>query len=821
MPDKKLDPKALPAKNDERHRLSRELLAETHQAMARSESLVASLAISDALMLYPNDPELVATFDRLASGTPDPLALFPVATGAIHVATAAARARVLAMTRRLPDAIELLGEVLEVAPQLGYWAWARDWVVGPQLAQIPWEPLYGAIFVPAFKMVLRAPMPLPEGHPAIPNVRIAVELFRAFAASKGGQEIKVYVALSIALRRLGDFEGALAAARDGIARGPREWGLQTAAMNALCDMKRPDEAAPFARAALALDPKDGAPLHDLAHGYLGAGNAARAVAILEELSTIDAKYPSLDASMHYARFKANGDAGAKAALLRIRDRRPWDNDTARLADEIDPPVPFVNVLPSPGDAASSYAREVVDELRGVMACCGRGASLELTVTSRYPESPSAQLAFDHAMRAIGAAAATMNVEVETVQNPDPRADKGQVPMPSYRFDGRTVHKVHPTCPDPRAQQAVGSIAYMPFRKDTWDTTAQQIAQSAGPAAAQAILSVATNPPAPPDDLDPVVWTYRCQIATAVLLSHLGPWEAGPARAALHSFVAGPSDWLTIAGIVAFAWRAGDSPAIRAEVESTFRFLRSRIPPEGFTPWEYALVASWQGLGGLSPETRADLAAWLERFEATVEDKNSVRTQRRYAGRTMEEYARFCVERDRVAKVSYAAGAAFDAAFSPPGELVALCQKNGIDPRRPFVVEWQEALNANPNLMTAFIDLCETMKLEALGVSSGEKGALDRIRDGNMDMHQRMAQAQAAHRTAADSEPDPTVFPGQRVAKLSDYVRILKGMQTGNMMGALGAYGLDMMSYGTIAQAWAAKMAADPVLTEKFSKMMAG
>jgi hypothetical protein len=47
------------------------------------------------------------------------------------------------------------------------------------------------------------------------------------------------------------------------------------------------------------------------------------------------------------------------------------------------------------------------------------------------------------------------------------------------------------------------------------------------------------------------------------------------------------------------------------------------------------------------------------------------------------------------------------------------------------------------------------------------------------------------------------------------------MQTGNMMGALAQYGLDMMSYCQVAQAWAAKMSADPVLTDKFSRMMNG
>ena len=32
-----------------------------------------------------------------------------------------------------------------------------------------------------------------------------------------------------------------------------------------------------------------------------------------------------------------------------------------------------------------------------------------------------------------------------------------------------------------------------------------------------------------------------------------------------------------------------------------------------------------------------------------------------------------------------------------------------------------------------------------------------------------------------------VFPGQKVARLSDYVKLMKAMQTGNMMGALGQF----------------------------------
>ena len=65
-----------------------------------------------------------------------------------------------------------------------------------------------------------------------------------------------------------------------------------------------------------------------------------------------------------------------------------------------------------------------------------------------------------------------------------------------------------------------------------------------------------------------------------------------------------------------------------------------------------------------------------------------------------------------------------------------------------------------------------------------------------------------------------VFPGQPVAKLSDYVGMMKRMQTGDFNGALAAYGLNMGSYMQVAQAWGVKLGTDPNLNAKFGQMMA-
>ena len=84
---------------------------------------------------------------------------------------------------------------------------------------------------------------------------------------------------------------------------------------------------------------------------------------------------------------------------------------------------------------------------------------------------------------------------------------------------------------------------------------------------------------------------------------------------------------------------------------------------------------------------------------------------------------------------------------------------------------------------------------------------------------RRGAAQIASGQGGDA--DPVVFPGQKLAKLSDYVGLMKAMQTGDMNGALRKYGLDMGSYMQASQAWGIKLAADPMLTQKFGKMMAG
>ncbi|MBN2192488.1 MAG: hypothetical protein JW751_06695 [Polyangiaceae bacterium] len=829
----KLDPQNLPDEAQERARVAAELKHDALAAKARGELLTAMLHASDALMLFPNEREYLDLVDDIVLATNDPVALVPVATGAVHVATGAVRARILMMQKDIRGAVEIIGQIVDIAPDLAYLDWVRRWLQPHVIQALGWDFLAEHAVKPGLRIALDIAPPIDRDDPRRPNVESAAEILRAMRGAFPG-EAMLYWGEALVRRRLGDPAATVAVAGEGVQRFPHDERIVLAMANALRDALRPDEALEYYRLALQLDPQDNAPLHDAGWAFVEAGRPAEALNLFQELLSRQPDYPEGKLSYHYARFKAHGAPDDRAALIRLRERNWHSSRTRDLVNEIDPPEVYFNFLPGPGDATAAATRHLSRELAPVFACCGRGANVGYTLVSEFLESPSVAVAFDLAVRSAGGAGAELTLEVSRIQEPDPRGDKAPLALRVWTHEGTNAKRVYPAA-YPQAQQAIAALADEVFRVDVWDPFAARIARELGNDWMHALVGVLTDPPAPPahGEYDPFIWTYRCQVAVALVLSHLGPWESGPARPALYSLVYGPSDWITSAGLIALGWRARQNPGLRPEVEAVFHWMRGQLPREGFTAWEAPLAHVWLGLVGPAEPVRRELEAWIEAYDAALPRKNRVRRpERRYGGLTLAQYAEFAWERDRImGNVAHQGVAAAAKAFvggGTPSELVALCQRFGVPLRgeggavAPYVMEWQEAINANPELQKEFAELMRNIQFEKQGVSVQEAAALDQILDGNMDMHLRMAQAQQAQRAVAEGnagEPDPVVFPGQPVARLSDYVAILKGMQAGNM-NILGKYGLDFMSYTSVATAWGAKMAADPVLTEKFSRMMA-
>ncbi len=825
-----LDPTELPQNPSERQNKAEELKARAEECRARGESLSAMLFASDALMLFPTERRYLDLVDGIAQSVADPLALVPVASGAVHVATAAVRARILLTQKRWADAVRIITDVVEVAPELGYLDWLTRWLQPQVITALGWEKLGPTAILP-LKIAMQLPTrPNPE-DPRLVNLR-AASVFLPALRQQFPDQLPIWLAETVVRRRLGDPEATLRVAREAAQRFPNDWRVVVSLANALGDAKRCDEALGEARRAMQIDPEDCSPLHDAAWSFLDSGRAQEAVQLFTELLERSPSYPAR-AAYHYAKVVAFNDPEARARLLELRDSDQDDGDGARLANRLDPPDPYYNFLPGSGDTATVAAREIICGLNEVMQHCGQGGTLNAELTTLYPDAPSVGIAFTLSLRAAGAAGGELTFHTKQVQAPDPRLDKSQVAYRIWNFDGQHLMPAVPKGHE-HAQNAVAHLAGQVFRCDTWSNVAHQIAQQFGPDWMHGFLSVLLDPPLPPQNsrFDGMTWTYRCQVATAVILSYLGPWENSPGRLALYSMLYGPTDWITAAAIIALGWRARLEPRLRAEVEPIFGWMRGQIPKEGFTVWEAPLAHVWRGLSNHPPELMAELLAWIDAYEASVHTKNrTVKEEPTLAGVTISNYAEFCFLRDQIISRNFPLGPNDPRLAQPHPELSALCQRFGIPERNPatthffpYLTEWNEALNQDPELSRIFAEIQQRQRLEAEGVTAAEAAALNQIRDGEMDMHLRMAQAEQAQRQVAEGgagDPDPVVFPGQPVAKLSDYVGILRGMQGGDMMGTLARYGLDMMSYGSVATAWGAKLAADPVLTEKFNRMMAG
>jgi hypothetical protein len=82
--------------------------------------------------------------------------------------------------------------------------------------------------------------------------------------------------------------------------------------------------------------------------------------------------------------------------------------------------------------------------------------------------------------------------------------------------------------------------------------------------------------------------------------------------------------------------------------------------------------------------------------------------------------------------------------------------------------------------------------------------------------------QAYHAQTApggDGDPDPVLFPGERLSKMSDFVRIQKAMQRGDFPGILAREGIDMAYYGQMSIRWAQVVQSDPSLAMRYSRAL--
>lgn len=792
------------------------------QALARSDLAQALFHVSSALATEPDNKEWRAILDSVLAKTPDPTVFVRPDEAKADFITAATRGYVLAHKGEYPEAIATVCEVAAARPDCAYLAWAREWLARPGvIAQIPSQLIESRIVRSILAAVTACPAPCPKDDPRRANCEAAVDVLGALYSAHP-QDAFVIFATGVALRRLGRFDEAIQYAGYAF-QLKNDWNTCVGLAAAYRDAKKIDEAVQTWRHALSLQPDELGALLDIGDTYLEAGRHDAAIAAYQEVLAKRAEDGWAKASIAYAHWDKTKDAAQQRALYELSAQLPRARE---LLFRIVGDHPYFTWLPQAGDSTAFAVRDITQQLtQRPPPPTGLGIDIPLT----YLEAPSALTAFQLWARARGWTAVGIAPKVEGVQSPDPRFPRGPVDFVLWAFDDKRPRPAV-GAPDPRVQSAIAEIAKTPYCLPFWEAQAQQLAAQMGPAWLQQLACALVHPPPlPAPNAEPLVWVQKCLVATALVIAHLEPgWLGTQKRSALRSIALGPSDWTVDAAIVAMGWIATKDPSARGDVLALFAEMEKQIPQQGYTCWEYPLVNVWRNLGEHSAEEQRRLDLWKKRCESQKVEF----AEEKHGGLTLEQYAELVALRDAILlKQGGGIGSAM-AAMAGGGaqpELAALCKRFGIPPimsaAAARIAGWDTRINADGNLQKRFFALKSQFELKQQGIdpNSHEGRVAQQIRSGAYDVEsQKQNAAAAAQQVQAGQggDPDPLVFPGQKLAKLSDYVGLMKAMQGGDMNGALGKYGLDMGAYMQAAQAWGIKLASDPVLTAKFGQMMA-
>lgn len=740
--------------------------------------------------------------------------------------TVATRAYVQARLNNNVEAFRELCFVVNLRPDVPFFQWGAEWAAEGRLQGMSTEDAVKLVVIPTMRWLSECPSPVADDDYRKPNVLAAVRVMTILRQSHA-QEPMVLMAGSSALRRAGDFGPAIQLAEQ-CHQLDKRWSTAIMVATAHRDAGGVDRAIEWYRYSLSLEGADPVSTQlDIGDTLLGAQRWDEAIAAYRDVLAQNPKHRHAESSITYAEFKKTGNPAHKFALY---DQAEHSGRAWQLLCDMEPQREYVHFLPGPGDASANALRNIVRDLTQHPERA-QGGKLDMKIT--HPESPSVLLAFETWAKARNVQIG-VGLQYEKAQQPDGRMPRGQVAFSLWRFDAQRGYPNVPA-PDPRATEAVANIAKDTFVLERWDAAAKPLGAQMGPAWIEQLLSGMVYPPPLPPNMDPFAWVQRMQVAAALVIARTdNSWSDQAGRKfALFNLARGPVDWTTDAAVIVLAWLTRDEPALRPDVEALFAELRASIPKEGYTSFERPLVMAWIAMGGHDKAKLDGFDAWLNDMDAR---NRSQQQEEKHEGLTIAQYAALSARRDFItAKHAQHTGGRLAAIASAFGneqwkELEALCREYGLKADNAAasgrIEGWENRLRGDQHLRKFFEQQMNLtrLRLEGIDPNSHEGRIAEQIRGGHFDVEGAKVNAQAVAQQMAAGEdmgdPDPVVFPGQPVAKLSDYVKMMKHMQTGDMNGALKMYGLNMGSYGQVAQAWGVKLASDPVLTAKFGKMMA-
>lgn len=581
-------------------------LASSQRAFAARDFGAALDALADAFAQDPFDtPALQHAYGMLPQ-IPNLLQLTTPQRG-MPPKRVALHAMALGLAHQWSPSFEILFRLANDDPRTPYLMWADDWTrTHPSALLLDLGQVGPAMMQLADKIEDPLEPTSPWWDTLVAATNVLERLSRTFVDNRALKTL--YVKL---LRRGKRYDDALAIAREMGAKDAYFGHLLTAWTYK--DMERPHDAIAAFRAAYAAQ-NDPSVLLDVGDLHFHHGELEQACEVYRQIPQGEG-YDWAYASFWGAHYLSTRDPQSLATLTSLLPTNPRAREVHGWIQA------YAEVMPTPCDLTAGIVRDVLAHLRRSPGSPHQPAKLEVTITSI--ESPSVHVAFEVAKRMVNGHA-NLIVNAEKEAKPDPRLplitaigrgpDAVYQQFPIWAYEG-TRPRVNAPAPPAAAVEAIAQIASTPFDWSGWQRAAAQAAPALR-GQVTGLVCALVHPPTPcATDADPVEWTWKCQVAGALLITKLDAgWNGTERRSGLCAMVHGSIDWLISAALPCLGIVYAECPEARGELAQIFDALRQRIPDIGYACYRAPLEAVTMRLPDVDEKRRRE--AWTRLVKAS-------------------------------------------------------------------------------------------------------------------------------------------------------------------------------------------------------------
>jgi tetratricopeptide (TPR) repeat protein len=524
----------------------------------------------------------------------------------------AAKAVLLHLAGRDPEAIDLLAQVAAYRVDLPFERWLAPWIT--EASSFDASTILSYLMTPSRSTVGRTKLRPTEVAHAVAVAEVADAVL-----SRSSMPAALACASGV-YRRAGRIDDAIAAAERCLAQGESYMGLTMLALARRVGGDFEGARQAFERAQV-VDPDAASTIDaDLGRIAWDAGDLVGARRRFERVLAARSDDNELQVGLQWlshATPEASGSGwGARmkswvgGATKAVADPRGAQHE-ARLGRPLRPddtvliPFPTVGWLPEPTDASLGVVRQLWHE----------GTPLDgVRTTVSCLEAPSVRLAFAWAAGHDDPAAIDYSAKLPA--GLDPRLPWDEVAFVLWRYEDLTpVRVLEP--PSAEVDDAVSELAAQAYHLPRWWELAAPVARRLGPGKARELAAAMVHRSAAPrpDDLPPWIWLQRRQVAAALLIAHVDTAPTGAGWSTLEAILGGPHDWCVEAAILAAVELALDRPSFEPLVRITLEALLDHAPHEGHVCWMDTFATAYPRLPRTSKHVRDRCDAhWRHRHD---------------------------------------------------------------------------------------------------------------------------------------------------------------------------------------------------------------